>query len=66
MTKHSDKVNSEVISTEAEILRYFPLTPDPSPRGRGAKENRRKFLLQYLAVILPVSIKSNSLLVDWS
>jgi len=26
----------------------FSLTPDPSPRGRGAKENRRKFLLQYL------------------
>ncbi len=28
-----------LISTEAEILRYFPLAPDPSPRGRGAKEN---------------------------
>jgi len=26
----------------------FSLTPDPSPRGRGAKENRRKFRLQYL------------------
>ncbi len=26
----------------------FSLTPGPSPRGRGAKENRRKFLLQYL------------------
>jgi len=38
----------KLVSTEAEILRCFPLTPDPSPRGRWAKENRRKFLLQYL------------------
>jgi len=30
----------------------FSLTPGPSPRGRGAKENRRKFLLQYLIAAL--------------
>jgi len=32
-------------------LAVFSLTPDPSPRGRGAKEHTRKFLLQYLFIM---------------